>query len=188
MRFRLATPEDIPDMCALYAQYAEMLGPYPKLSETPTVDFAAAVLLQMTQNSQGWFSINAIAGGEMGTDNVLRGGRVKGMLLTFIGHRVIGKPSVYAFCEMMVVDKKLRRKKIAQKLTLLACREATRRGAGVFECAWRPDSAVGKAWEATGMRPYAIYAAYVDPEGEPIEGLILIPSAAGATVASTEEP
>ena len=175
MRFRLAIPEDIPDLCKLYQQYLDhQTAPYPQHSATPTVDFAMTAMQQMLLNPT-WFCVVGVAGSTMDGD-VVRGGRAKAFGCTFVAERPLSKPSPYAFCELVVVDERVREKGIARKLCAIMSRMAIDRGAKAIECSYRPGSMQGKIWEAAGFVPYTVTAALIEPNtGEAILRVVDLP-------------
>ena len=174
MRFRLATPADIPDCTRLYQAYLDGHGPYPQTGDEPLKDFATVLLYQMLQSPQT-FTVVGVVSSTIDSDGVVHGGRAKAMSICYVAERPLGRPSPRGFCELLVVDPKFQGKKIGRMLVQVIAREMVRRGALVLECGYAPGSLAEQLWTQMGCEPYSVQASWT-LNGVPREGLPLIPS------------
>lgn len=172
MRYRLGGPLDIPAMMELYLQFLRGKNTvYPhneKGSHKDGEEYAMSVLLGMMNQDPrvSYFSVVGVVGSTLNGEQVV-GGKPKAMISVTVSQRMVGGPKKYAFCDLLVVDEKLQRRGHAAKLVLIACREAFARGAEVFETSWSYGSPIGRVWEAVGMRPYHVSAAWILEDGTP---------------------
>lgn len=175
MRFRYLTMGDIPECVRLFsemqAEQRDTEPRYPQVTDHTGEEFMLALARQLVANPPNWFGVAGVVGSTVrdnpdGSKQVY-GGKVKGFLTVSLNERAVGDPKLSAFCELLVVDEKFRRRDVARKLAHIGAVECARRGAQVLECSWNPNSLAAELGEKFGFRPYRVLAAFTTEDGTP---------------------
>lgn len=184
MRYRLMTIGDVPAVVRLYEQHLrENARPYPRVSDTPDLDFTKYLMAQLTENGERYFGMVAVANASTDGGRVV-GGDVYGVITAQLNFRFLEHPQQVGYVEFLAVDPRLRRKGVARALVQRGCAELFRRGAHVLECAYRPGSTAEAMWQTMGIKPFLVWGAWIGPDFQPRTDLPVIPSG----IASQADP
>lgn len=182
MRYRAPTITDLPEIRRLYRAMLEegtadpKLLHYPQWDETTPEEMYDFLFDQLLNPSDQWVGLVAVIGdSRVQSDGSVVGGKPKGMVFGSIYRRPIGKPKLVGHCDLLYVDPAFRAGKgeraVGMQLIRHLAVEAERRAPGcVLEGSYVPGTHGERLWPRLGLKPYVVWCAYVDDEGQPRRG------------------